>query len=374
MLPLPLILGAVHAAANIVVVANDAAFDAVRGSNLDYGVPLGRQGNNHPERRRNLLIATLIDNVEGAASAANLDCARAVHSPGFVRFCETAHARWQTELHSDESYLLPGGDPDLPALVPFHCTKSLEPRCRGLAAEFACYMSDFETPLLATTASVLRDDLGVVAACVDRLVRDDSGICYALTTHPGHHAGPSYMSGFCYLNNACIASALLQAAGLRVALLDVDFHGGNGSLDCASKLGLWFRSLHCKGAYPWVDMASQGIELAPGTGWVTGFATALRAALAAMPASTSALVVSLGFDTLATDPEAGKRDGVGLALTPDDFIAMGAVLGSACPRVLIVQEGGYDLSEDGVARAAAALVAGVSTAPDEERCVYSCSL
>jgi hypothetical protein len=58
-----------------------------------------------------------------------------------------------------------------------------------------------------------------------------------------------------------------------------------------------------------------------------------------------------------SDPEAGKRAGVGIGLEPADFYAMGEMIAGACPKVLIVQEGGYDL--DGVGKAAKALVAGL---------------
>lgn len=350
---------------SVVVLANDAAIEAVRAKrNVEFGVPFIRSGNNQPEQRRNKLIADLGD-VIGAASAHDLSSATHVHSAGYVHFFETGYSRWQSELSSDASYLLPGANnaEDAPTLVPFHCAKSSTPRSSGLAAEFACYMSDFETPLCETTARTLRDDLGVVEASVEHLVSSD-GVAYALTTHPGHHAGPGYSSGFCYFNNACVACSLLQQTGLEPALLDLDFHGGNGSLDCAEAMSLWFKSLHCAGAYPWVDMDSQGVEIAPGTGWASGYAAALEAALASLPASTSVLVVSMGYDTLATDPEAGKRAGVGLGLEPPNFYAMGEMLAGACRKVLIVQEGGYDLH--GAGEAAKALVAGLTAHAEGE--------
>ena len=342
----------------VLVLANDAAVEAVKGRcNTDHGVPKGRPGNNHPERRRNVIIEEL-DGVIGVPSAADMTAAAQVHSAGFVQFFESAFVRWRSELDEDSSYLLPGssssGDP---ALIPFHCVKSSTPRSPGLAAEFATYMTDFETPLYESTSQTLRDDLGVVGESVRRLVSADDCAVYALTTHPGHHAGPTYSSGFCYVNNACIACSLLQDAGHEAALLDLDFHGGNGSFDCADAMGVWFQSIHCADTYPWVAMGHRGIELAPGTDWDSGFAAALRAALAALPPSTSVLVVSLGYDTLGSDPEAGKRGG-GLGLEPADYHAMGTMLAGACGKVLIVQEGGYDLG--GIRSAARALVSGLA--------------
>ena len=145
---------------------------------------------------------------------------------------------------------------------------------------------------------------------------------------------------------------------MEPALLDLDFHGGDGSFDCSTALRLWFKSLHYTGAYPWVDMADAGIEVSPGTGWGDGYSAALHAALAELPTSTTVLVVSLGYDTLATDPEVRKRS-IEFALNPEDFRAVGAALAGACRKVIIVQEGGYDLPN--LPRAAKALVTGLST-------------
>ena len=360
----------------LVVIANDAAVEAVLTRDaIDFGIPPVRLGNNHPERRRNLLIDSLQEHMIGASIAEDLSDAMLVHSSGYVYFYETAFERWKTELKSDPSYLLPGTSMDTPALVPFHCTKTMEPRDHGLAAEFACYASDFETPIFEGTSITLREDLGVVRACVAHLASlptEAQGVAYALTVHPGHHAGPSYSSGFCYINNACVACCMCRDLGLEAALLDLDFHGGNGSFDCclastgrfgaARPPAQWFRSLHCASSYPWVTMGDAGIELPQGSRWHDCYGPALDAVLSSLPDTASVLVVSLGFDTLATDPESAKRS-KGLCLEPDDFFAMGVALARTGRKVLIVQEGGYDLSN--VPRAATELVAGLGDAMRE---------
>jgi len=282
------------------------------------------------------------------AAASDFASAELVHSAGFVGFLESCFQRWETELQRDESYVLPsGGDAEV-ALVPFHCTKSDKPLAPGLSAEFACYTSDFETPIFESTADVLRDDLGIVNAAVDRICGGERAV-YALTTHAGHHAGPSFFSGFCYINNASIACALLEKAGRRPALLDVDFHAGNGSFYIAQSSGRWFRSINCARAYPWVDMGTSGIELPPGTRWAQGYDLALEKVLSDIPKEIDSLVLSLGYDTLASDPEAGKRAGVGLSLETSDFYSMAAMLSSKGLPMLVVQEGGYDLGSIPVA-------------------------
>ena len=88
-------------------------------------------------------------------------------------------------------------------------------------------------------------------------------------------------------------------------------------------------------------MADAAVELPAGTR-TDSYVDALRATLSTLPASTDVLVVSLGYDTLKSDPEAGKRSG-GLCLETEAFRAIGEALSRSCRRVLIVQEGGYDL-------------------------------
>eukprot|EP00401_Gymnodinium_catenatum_P065860 CAMPEP_0117513080 /NCGR_PEP_ID=MMETSP0784-20121206/29364_1 /TAXON_ID=39447 /ORGANISM="" /LENGTH=372 /DNA_ID=CAMNT_0005308823 /DNA_START=62 /DNA_END=1176 /DNA_ORIENTATION=- len=334
--------------AKLPVLVNSKVLCGLRDNdNLQLGVPSGRIGNNNPESRRNRMVHALkcVAGAELTPTEASSDLADAElsHSAGFVHFLKTAFQRWETELVRDASYVMPQRQEHADvALVPFHCVKSELPRSRGLSAEFACYASDFETPIFESTAQVLMEDLGIVATAADRISRGDRAV-YALTTHPGHHAGPSCFSGFCYVNNASVACALLEKSGRRPALLDLDFHAGDGSYDIARAHGRWFRSIHCANSYPWVDMGTMGIELTPGTNWADGYASALEKVLAEVPKDTDTLVVSLGYDTLSTDPEAGKRAGVGLSLLVPDFYAMAAVLARQGLPILVVQEGGYDL-------------------------------
>eukprot|EP00927_Polykrikos_kofoidii_P062359 TRINITY_DN57168_c0_g1_i1.p1 TRINITY_DN57168_c0_g1~~TRINITY_DN57168_c0_g1_i1.p1 ORF type:complete len:378 (-),score=40.58 TRINITY_DN57168_c0_g1_i1:60-1193(-) len=335
------------------VLVNDQVLRAAMQGDSTFGVRLRRAGNNSPELRRNLIVNGLLScassawEIQPVSAASNLRRAMLVHSAGFVRFMETAFSRWVEDLNKDASYLLTGAQDhgahaEEAGLVPFHCTKSSQPRGRGLASEFACFGSDFETPIFRTTSSVLAADVGIIDAAVDK-IGSGSRCVYALVTHPGHHAGPSYYSGFCYINTACIACASLARLGMTAALLDLDFHGGNGSFDIMNERGGWFRSINCADAYPWVDMGPCGIEVNSGVGWQDGYSDALELALADVPAAAKVLVVSLGYDTLFTDPEAGKRHGSGLALTVADFQSIGKRLGEATLPVLVVQEGGYDL-------------------------------
>ena len=110
---------------------------------------------------------------------------------------------------------------------------------------------------------------------------------------------------------------------------------------------------HVSVVWSWVHLWSKWVVAAQAPTALVAHAVSLEKRAGVRSA---ALVVSLGYDTLETDPEAGKRGG-NLALQPADFCAMGERLVAACPRVLIVQEGGYDLIN--VPHAARELVAGL---------------
>src|SRR5206468_640248 len=73
----------------------------------------------------------------------------------------------------------------------------------------------------------------------------------ALVRPPGHHAGPDYGGGFCYLNNVAVAAADQVAEGRRVAILDYDAHHGNGTRDIfADSASVLYLSTHEYGIYP----------------------------------------------------------------------------------------------------------------------------
>ena len=73
----------------------------------------------------------------------------------------------------------------------------------------------------------------------------------ALVRPPGHHAGPDYGGGFCYLNNVAAAAADQVAQGRRVAILDFDAHHGNGTSEIfEDEAAVLYISTHQFGIYP----------------------------------------------------------------------------------------------------------------------------
>jgi len=182
---------------------------------------------------------------------------------------------------------------------------------------------------------------------------------YALCRPPGHHAGPSWFAGYCYLNTAAAAAQVLRNAGMTpVGILDVDLHYPNGTAAIVETMG--DASLHSLHAFPVTNVAAGTVEPNsdrevaiefPGVPRASDYLDALAGSLAELCEDCAALVVSLGYDTVAGDPH-GSWD-----FEPRVFADIGALL-AACGRpVCVIQEGGYAL--DSLAECSEAFAAGL---------------
>ncbi len=178
------------------------------------------------------------------------------------------------------------------------------------------------------------------------LLRSGSPAAYALCRPPGHHATRQQIGGYCYLNNAVLAARRLRCLG-RVALLDLDYHHGNGSQELLQNSAeIAMASLHADPAneYPYTSgyaeergRFGQILNLplpsgCNGSAYLVALQQALRFLRLFRPA---ALIVSLGFDTAQDDPTGS------FALQPQDYAAIGAELAAQKLPTLLIQEGGY---------------------------------
>jgi len=174
-------------------------------------------------------------------------------------------------------------------------------------------------------------------------------VAYACTRPPGHHVTRSAYGGSCYLNNAAIAAAALAAAG-PVAVLDVDAHHGNGTQEIfRGRDDVRTGSVHVDPAAGWFphflgfadesDESNLNLPLAPGSDdgpWLEAVAQ-----LVGWAHGASALVIALGVDPAAGDPESP------LQVTGAAFREAGRLLGTLGVPTIVVQEGGYDLATIG---------------------------
>lgn len=84
-------------------------------------------------------------------------------------------------------------------------------------------------PLAAGTWAAAKASADAAASAAGALLRGERAT-FCATRPPGHHAGPDFMGGYCFINNAAVcAQALRQGGAARVAVLDVDYHHGNGT-------------------------------------------------------------------------------------------------------------------------------------------------
>ncbi len=183
-------------------------------------------------------------------------------------------------------------------------------------------------------------------------ILDSESVSYALCRPPGHHAGISTGGGYCYFNNAAIAARYYQkhTRGF-VAILDVDFHHGNGTQEIFYYDDtVFYVSIHGdpKIFYPWISGNSWEIGSDSGEGFNMNFPlpggtegpeymrTLSKALQEIDDFSPDLLIISLGVDS-------HKDDGIGhFSLNNEDFSMMGKLIQEVDVQKLIVQEGGYN--------------------------------
>jgi GNAT superfamily N-acetyltransferase len=172
---------------------------------------------------------------------------------------------------------------------------------------------------------------------------------YALVRPPGHHAESKAFGGFCYFNNSAIAADFISRYG-RVAVLDIDYHHGNGTQDIFySRDDVLTVSIHGHPsfAYPYFSGFKEETGEGRGEGYNLNLPLAetitpehyretLRQALRRIERfAPRYLVVAAGFDTAKGDPTGTWVN------RPDDFTEIGRMIGAAGVPTLVVQEGGY---------------------------------
>ncbi len=224
-------------------------------------------------------------------------------------------------------------------------------------ARMGLFSFDAGSPLTSGTWTAARAGADCAVAAAQSLLAGQAS-AFALTRPPGHHAGADFFGGYCFLNNAALAAQALRDGGMaKVALLDIDFHHGNGTQAIFyDRADVFFASIHGDPhtEYPYylgyADEQGQGaglgfnrnLPLARGTAFGL-WREALAAALADIAAfGAEALVVSLGVDTFAGDPVAG------FGLRSPDYLRVGEDLAGAGLPTAFVFEGGYAVAEIGI--------------------------
>ena len=227
----------------------------------------------------------------------------------------------------------------------------------NFAARLGLFSMDAGTPLTDGTWDAARAgaDCALSAA---QAVAGGERAAFALTRPPGHHAGADFFGGYCFLNNAALAAQALRDQGVqRVAILDIDYHHGNGTQAIFyERDDVYFTSIHGDPSTEYPFYLGYADELGAGAG--LGFnrnwplprgsdfevwrATLQQALQGIAGFGAQALVVSLGLDTFAGDPISG------FTLQSPDYLLVGQDLAQAGLPTVFVFEGGYAVAEVGV--------------------------
>jgi acetoin utilization deacetylase AcuC-like enzyme len=267
-----------------------------------------------------------------------------VHDEALVGFLRGVWDDWSAStLPAD-----PGQDRVVPYVFPHGALAAgAEPAALWARAGRYCY--DTMTLVGPGTWEAARAAADAALTAVD-LVLDGAEAAYACVRPPGHHAGVCSYGGSCYLNNAAIAADALAAAVGDVAVLDIDAHHGNGTQEIfRGRDDVLVGSVHVDPGAGWFphfvgfatenDDANRNLPLPPGSGddaWVEAVQE-----LADWARGAEALVVPLGVDAAAADPESP------LDVSAAGFRRAGRVLGGLGIATVFVQEGGYDLDTIG---------------------------
>lgn len=268
-----------------------------------------------------------------------LDPILAVHDAGYVSFLQRAHKAWREADRPGDAF---------PYVFPIRKRRPLT--LSRIDAELGQYAYDCGTPIAEHTWQAAYWNAQTALSGINHVLTCNKP-GFALCRPPGHHAGADYMGGYCYLNNVAIAAAAAITAGAsRVAILDVDYHHGNGTQDIFYTRGdVLTVSLHAdpKTDYPFYWGHADEIGSGPGAGanlnlpmprgttWPTYRDHLAKGIDKVSGFKPDILLVPFGADTYAHDPISF------FSIQTEDYAAMGRTITQLNIPTLITMEGGY---------------------------------
>jgi acetoin utilization deacetylase AcuC-like enzyme len=224
---------------------------------------------------------------------------------------------------------------------------------RGIEGDELVVLPDFAPPGLepdipvgAGLVAAAHEGVRTAITAAERLAAG-AEFTYAVCRPPGHHAGPAFLGGYCYLNNAAAAVQTLREAGIRpIGILDLDLHYPNGTSALVESMR--DTTLHSLHASPVTNVSSDTVLPQTERERVVAFAESpdasaylaeVAASIEVLTESAAALVVSLGYDTVAGDPHGTWE------FDPEVFAGIGRLLARSGVPVCVIQEGGYALHQ-----------------------------
>jgi acetoin utilization deacetylase AcuC-like enzyme len=297
-----------------------------------------------PERAERILTALKPTTWAGIFSPDDfgLEPILAVHDSGYIDFLQTAFDEWmqtETEPRYEKSALLPSTFPP----------GNWRRRPQTLLGRAGYYMNDLSAPIAAGTyqAALASANCALSGA---KAIATEAKSSFALCRPPGHHAGKASCAGYCYINNAAVAANWLSKRG-RTAILDIDYHAGNGTQDIFyQRADVLTISIHADPdhEYPYycgyADETGQGkglgfhrnFPLPAGTGTINYLETLSTAISLIRSFGAEYLVISAGLDLFDGDPLGKFR------VTKSGIHQIGQEIARLGLRNLIIMEGGYN--------------------------------
>lgn len=264
-----------------------------------------------------------------------------VHDPDYVAFLESAHQRWMEAGHNTPCAMAFGW--------PARRFRDIRPTT--LEAQLGYYSFAADCSIGPSTWKAARASAATAIAAADH-VSDQTTVAFARCRPPGHHASKDQFGGYCYLNNSALAAQRLRDRGAgRVAVLDVDYHHGNGTQDIFyERDDVLHASIHADPVQEFPYFLGHADETGAGAGlganrnlplprgteaeaWFEALETALG--WINQSGAPDGLVVALGLDTFEDDPISHFK------LAAGDYVRLGRRLADIGLPTVLVLEGGY---------------------------------
>lgn len=279
--------------------------------------------------------------------AVDMKPVQALLDPGYLRFLETVWDAWKAEGMAGEV---------IAANVPargMHMDRIPD----NIDGKVGYYCHASETAMTQGTWAAALSSVAC-AQSAQRHVAAGADAAFALCRPPGHHATSDQYGGYCFINNAAVTAQMFRDDGVaKVAILDIDFHHGNGTQSLFyDRADVMFASLHGapQEAYPYylgyADETGKGEGVGTNLNYPMSAGTSYEVWSAALDDAiqkitewgAEALVVSLGVDAYKEDPISFFK------LESDDFTDAGRRIGRMKLPTVFCMEGGYAVEAVGV--------------------------
>ncbi len=270
-----------------------------------------------------------------------------VHDPNFVKFLEDCYALWKKQF----------GPNGFATAYTFGMRGMDQKPNSSVHSMLSCYTFDVCVPFVDGTWKAIQSSKDIALTGATLIANGERSV-FSLCRPPGHHASKDLAGGYCYLNNAAIVAQYYLDRGMnKVAILDIDYHHGNGSQTIFyERADVLFTSLHCRpeDEYPFL----LGYQHETGSGAGAGFNCNLPMPLGTRYAvweqalvfaidkikkyGPEVIIISLGVDTFIDDPVGGFK------LLSEDFLDIGKKLSQFQSPTHFIMEGGYAKIELGI--------------------------